>query len=83
MYIKQIILAWLLNFLCLGASAQSTETIYLSGRDADQTVMWDFFCSKGNHSGKWRKIAVPSCWEHSRDSANIHTAGITRRKMEG
>lgn len=81
MYIKQIILAWLLNFLCLGASAQSTETIYLSGRDADQTVMWDFFCSKGNHSGKWRKIAVPSCWEQQ--GFGEYTYGRYYKKKDG
>ncbi len=46
-----------------GAMGQQTQTLFLSGRDADQTVKWDFFCSKGMNSGKWRKIAVPSCWE--------------------
>lgn len=45
------------------AAAQQTETLYLSGQDAEHTVKWDFYCSKGMNSGKWRKIAVPSCWE--------------------
>jgi len=51
--------------LCLGlnAEAQSTEKLYLSGTDADHTVEWDFYCSKGMNSGRWKKIAVPSCWE--------------------
>ncbi len=44
-------------------SAQETETLYLSGLDSDATVTWDFYCSKGMNSGRWRKIEVPSCWE--------------------
>ena len=47
----------------MAAAAQQTETLYLSGTDAEHTVEWDFYCSKGQNSGKWRKIAVPSCWE--------------------
>lgn len=47
----------------LGGVGEVTQTIYLSGTDADNTVNWDFKCSKGMNSGKWRKIAVPSCWE--------------------
>ncbi len=46
--------------LCL---AQTTEVLYLSGVDKDQTVLWDFYCSHGRNSGKWSKIAVPSNWE--------------------
>lgn len=48
---------------CAMAAAQNTEVQYLSGRDASATVEWKFFCSAGQNSGKWRKIAVPSCWE--------------------
>lgn len=43
--------------------AQETRTVYLSGTDKDHTVQWDFYCSKGQNSGKWTKIAVPSNWE--------------------
>jgi len=43
--------------------AQQTEKIYLSGTGSDNTVNWDFFCTGGMNSGKWTKIAVPSCWE--------------------
>lgn len=43
--------------------AQQTQVSYLSGTGADDTVDWDFFCSAGRKSGKWAKIAVPSCWE--------------------
>lgn len=48
---------------CALAAAQKTETLYLSGTDAAHTVEWNFFCSGGQNSGKWSKIAVPSCWE--------------------
>lgn len=49
--------------VCVWSLAQQTEVKYLSGTDANSTVKWDFLCSKGMNSGKWRKIAVPSCWE--------------------
>ncbi|MFR9651011.1 MAG: glycoside hydrolase family 2 TIM barrel-domain containing protein [Rikenellaceae bacterium] len=50
--------------LCSSASAAtSTVRHYLSGTDKDNTVEWDFRCSDGMRSGKWDKIAVPSCWE--------------------
>lgn len=45
------------------AVAQQTEIQYLSGTDASHTVDWSFYCSGGQHSGKWSKIGVPSCWE--------------------
>ncbi len=45
------------------ASAQRTETIYLSGTDKDHMVQWDFYCTEGMNSGKWSKIGVPSNWE--------------------
>ncbi len=43
--------------------SQETEVIYLSGKDASETVEWDFFCTEGRNSGKWTKIPVPSNWE--------------------
>lgn len=43
--------------------AQQTETIFLSGTDAANTVEWDFFCTDGMNSGEWSKIDVPSNWE--------------------
>jgi hypothetical protein len=49
--------------LFFSASAQKTESLYLSGTDKDHTVQWDFFCSEGMNSGKWSKIGVPSNWE--------------------
>lgn len=41
----------------------ATSRIYLSGTGSDDTRQWDFKCSGGRNSGKWTKIAVPSCWE--------------------
>lgn len=41
----------------------SAQRLYLSGTGSDDTRTWDFFCSKGQNSGHWSKIAVPSCWE--------------------
>ncbi|WP_297095522.1 glycoside hydrolase family 2 TIM barrel-domain containing protein [uncultured Draconibacterium sp.] len=43
--------------------AQTTEIVYLSGTDADNTVEWDFFCTDGRNSETWTKIPVPSNWE--------------------
>jgi hypothetical protein len=43
--------------------SHSTEIVYLSGRDAANTVDWEFFCTDGRNSGKWTTIPVPSNWE--------------------
>ncbi|MBN2806549.1 MAG: hypothetical protein JXR22_07800 [Prolixibacteraceae bacterium] len=47
----------------LNVLAQKTHLIYLSGKDKDHTVEWDFYCDKGRKSGEWQKIDVPSQWE--------------------
>ena len=61
---KKYVLAILaLCFSFAIGTAQQTEEIYLSGHDATDACTWDFYCSKGMNSGKWHKIAVPSCWE--------------------
>lgn len=53
-----------LNFiLSINLSAQQTQTVFLSGTDAANTVDWDFFCTDGRNSGEWSKIPVPSNWE--------------------
>lgn len=65
----------------LGATGQQTQTLFLSGRDADHTVTWDFHCSKGMNSGKWRKIAVPSCWEQQ--GFGEYTYGRYYKKKDG
>ncbi len=66
-------LGWLLLTIALaGCSGWSgpladhhddTQIQYLSGHGSADTVAWDFFCTSGQHSGVWTKIAVPSCWE--------------------
>lgn len=43
--------------------AQKTLKVFLSGTGSDHTVNWDFYCTAGQNSGKWTKIAVPSNWE--------------------
>lgn len=60
---KLIPVLFSLIFVFGNISAQDTERLYLSGTGADHTVDWEFFCSAGMNSGKWTKIAVPSCWE--------------------
>lgn len=47
----------------LSALNVNAQRYYLSGEDSDSPKQWDFYCSKGQNSGKWSKIAVPSCWE--------------------
>jgi hypothetical protein len=60
---KKILPCLLLNLLSLALFAQQTERQYLSGTDAKNTVEWDFYCTDGQNSGEWTKIAVPSNWE--------------------
>lgn len=45
------------------AQAPHPERIYLSGTGIDHTKTWEFFCSAGQNSGKWKKIEVPCNWE--------------------
>lgn len=63
MKFKNLILSLATLFFTTGLSAQTTETIFLSGTDAANTVEWDFFCTDGRNSGEWTKIPVPSNWE--------------------
>jgi hypothetical protein len=56
-------LTCILLTLTLKTNAQDTQYQYLSGTDKDHTVDWDFFINKGQRSGVWSKIAVPSNWE--------------------
>ncbi|HXS54910.1 MAG TPA: glycoside hydrolase family 2 TIM barrel-domain containing protein [Hanamia sp.] len=61
---QKLLLGILFNFfICFAANSQQTIVKYLSGTDKDHTIAWDFYCTKGNNSGKWKKIPVPSCWE--------------------
>lgn len=62
MNLKYFILFFLVT-ATLKSVAQGTQIKYLSGTDKDNTVLWDFMCSKGRNSGTWGKIPVPSNWE--------------------
>ncbi|HLN21360.1 MAG TPA: glycoside hydrolase family 2 TIM barrel-domain containing protein [Bacteroidales bacterium] len=60
---KRSVPLFFLFALFLSSSAQETELLYLSGRDKDNTIKWDFYCTSGMNSGKWSTIQVPSNWE--------------------
>lgn len=61
----RIIFVWLTGFLLAVQSifAQRTEVKYLSGTGKDDTVNWEFQCTRGRNSGQWTTIPVPSNWE--------------------
>lgn len=63
MMIKKITLNILFVLLCGTVFSQETVVKYLSGKDKDNTVLWDFYCTAGRKSGEWTKIPVPSNWE--------------------
>lgn len=77
------------SLLFLTSYAQETESLYLSGRGSDQTVMWDFFCTAGRKSGEWTKIPVPSNWEfegfgqftYGHDQERLNETGIYRHQF--
>ena len=50
-------------FAAQNNTAQQTDKIYLSGKDFEHPVQWDFYCTEGNNSKTWSKINVPSQWE--------------------
>jgi beta-galactosidase/beta-glucuronidase len=50
-------------FSALNGFAQQTDKIFLSGKDFEHPVQWDFYCTDGNKSKTWAKINVPSQWE--------------------
>lgn len=47
----------------MGAQAPHPERVYLSGTGIDDTRTWDFYCTHGQNSGKWKPIEVPCNWE--------------------
>lgn len=56
----------LLNLMVLFVSlifAQQTEKVFLSGKDADTPVDWEFRVTKGMKANQWSTIPVPSNWE--------------------
>lgn len=48
---------------CARGQTQETERVYLSGKDKDHTVTWEFLCTTGAKSGEWTTIPVPSNWD--------------------
>lgn len=60
---KTHILFLLLWLFSAAGFSQKTEIQYLSGKDKDHTIDWEFFCTDGRNSGKWTTIPVPSHWE--------------------
>ncbi len=59
---KKFLIA-ILSLLPSLVAAETTEIIYLSGTDRDNTVPWQFKVSGGRKSGEWSQIPVPSNWE--------------------
>ncbi|MEO6089998.1 MAG: glycoside hydrolase family 2 TIM barrel-domain containing protein [Umezawaea sp.] len=45
------------------AAPKATETLLLTGQDADHPVDWEFQCTSGRQSGVWSTIPTPSNWE--------------------
>ncbi|MFV8325338.1 glycoside hydrolase family 2 TIM barrel-domain containing protein [Flavobacterium sp. ZS1P14] len=50
-------------FFSVNNFAQQTDKVFLSGKDFEHPVQWDFYCTDGNNSKTWSKINVPSQWE--------------------
>jgi hypothetical protein len=46
-----------------GEKTEQTQIHYLSGKQADDAVPWEFYCTHYRNSDKWTTIPVPSCWE--------------------
>ncbi|MEO5909774.1 MAG: sugar-binding domain-containing protein, partial [Pelobium sp.] len=64
MRIKNFIFIFLIAIYGLNLSAQTTKEVqYLSGKDNENTVAWDFWCTGGRKAGFWTKINVPGHWE--------------------
>ena len=62
-YRKLATMFMLITATAASAQAPHPERHYLSGTGIDNTATWQFFCSKGQNSGKWKKIEVPCNWE--------------------
>lgn len=65
-----------------GADSASpvTETMYLTGRDKDHTVDWQFMCTSGRRCGEWTTIPTPSNWEL--EGFGTYTYGFNARPEE-
>ncbi|MRX64796.1 glycoside hydrolase family 2 protein [Maribacter luteus] len=62
MYNQNIPIVFLL-FILLYSNAKAQSKVYLSGKDAETAIDWDFKISEGRNSGFWTTIPVPSNWE--------------------
>ncbi len=61
---KRTILFLFLAALISGTSYGSpTDRIYLSGKDFEHPVQWDFMVTGGMRANEWGRIGVPSQWE--------------------
>lgn len=60
---KHILIAIFVSGIFSTLNAQQTIVQYLSGKDKDHTVNWEFMCTGGRDSGNWTTIPVPSNWE--------------------
>ncbi|MCZ4222404.1 glycoside hydrolase family 2 protein [Pedobacter rhodius] len=60
---KKLLFMFPAIFFALNVHAQDTQYQYLSGKDKDHMVTWDFMVNTGMKSGVWSKIGVPSNWE--------------------
>lgn len=84
-------LIFLLSVLMVGqllSAAVTTQRHYLSGTDVSHPRQWQFFCSDGRNSGRWRTIGVPSNWELEGYGAYTYgrfykTAGLQESKESG
>ncbi|WP_394775708.1 glycoside hydrolase family 2 TIM barrel-domain containing protein [Flavobacterium sp.] len=61
--IQKYLIVLVVIFFLQKSNAQQTDKIYLSGKDFENPVQWDFYCTGGNNSKVWSKINVPSQWE--------------------
>ncbi|SMD45170.1 Beta-galactosidase/beta-glucuronidase [Aquiflexum balticum DSM 16537] len=63
--LKNILTSVFLIFSFLHSSLAQVDyqRIYLSGKDASQTVDWEFMVSDGRKADTWSTIPVPSNWE--------------------
>lgn len=64
-WLLSLILLFQINLLLAQSPSDelSDRRIYLSGKDAETKVYWDFKISDGRKTGNWSKIPVPSNWE--------------------
>ena len=58
-----LLLAIFLTIVASARGAQTTEVQYLSGHGKDDTVPWNFFCTRGANAGYWTNLPVPSQWD--------------------